>query len=39
MTYFPRVRPVLHIADWCGIVLAAFLLALVGAMAGMWAAA
>jgi hypothetical protein len=34
MTYFPRLRPVLGVARWCGFVLAAFLTAIVGMMLG-----
>lgn len=39
MSYFPRIRPVLHVAQWCGFVLAAFLAVVVGLMAGTLVAA
>lgn len=34
MSYFPRVRPALHLAQWCGFVLATFVAATVGMMLG-----
>jgi hypothetical protein len=39
VTYFPRIRPVLRLSQWCAFVLAAFLAAVVGMMAGTLAAA
>ena len=38
MSYFPRVRPVLRLSQWCGFVLAAFLAAVLGMMLGTCAA-
>ncbi|WP_353268016.1 hypothetical protein [Gemmatimonas sp.] len=39
MTYFPRVRPALHLAQWCGVGIAAVLAVAVGASGGLACAA
>lgn len=39
MSYFPRIRPVLRLSQWCAFVIAAFLAVVVGLMAGTLVAA
>lgn len=35
MSYFPRIRPILGLAAWCGFLLAALVASIVGAMGGV----
>jgi hypothetical protein len=34
VTYFPRIRPLLRVSQWCAFVIAAFLAVVIGLMAG-----